>query len=388
VNALYLAAANLRFHWGRTLVLVAAAALVLAVPVLTRALLAQGEAALTARAEATPLLLGARGSRLDLVMAGAYFTDDLPEPATMAAVEAVWESGLGIPAPLHTAFTANGARVVGTTLDYLDLRGLEVAEGRAFALLGEAVLGAGAAARLGAGPGDAILSDPENLFDLDGAYPLEMSVVGVLAPTGTPDDDVVLTDIKTAWVIAGIGHGHDDVVAAGGDPAAAAAAAARVVQYARITPENVDGFHFHGDPAGYPVTAVLVAPFDARSATILRGRYLDAEGPVQAVVPADVIEALVARLLRIAALVDAVTVVVGAAAALALGLALFLTWRLRAAEMRMAFALGAGRGTIARLALSELGLLVLAAVALAAPLVVVVQAQAPTIAARLIALGS
>ncbi|TFL19797.1 ABC transporter permease [Jannaschia formosa] len=385
MNALYLAAANLRFHWARTLVLVVAAALVLAVPVLTRALLAQGEAALAARAEATPLLLGTRGSRLDLVMAGAYFTDDLPEPATLAASEAVWDSGLGIPVPLYTAFTTGEARIVGTTLDYFDLRGLEAAEGRPFALLGEAVLGASAAARLRLGPGDTVLSNPENLFDLDGAYPLEMTVVGVLAPTGTPDDEAVFTDIKTAWVIAGIGHGHDDILAEGED---AAAAAARVVQYARITEANIDSFHFHGDPATYPVTAVMVVPHDERSATILRGRYLDAEGPVQAVVPADVIDALVARLLRIAALVDAVTLVVGAAAALALGLALFLTWRLRAPEMRTAFALGAGRGTIARLALAEIGLVLLAAALLAAPLVIALQSHAPTIAARLIALGS
>ena len=30
-----------------------------------------------------------------------------------------------------------------------------------------------------------------------------MTVTGVLAPTGTPDDDAVLVDIKTAWVIEG-----------------------------------------------------------------------------------------------------------------------------------------------------------------------------------------
>ncbi|MBM2575710.1 ABC transporter permease [Jannaschia sp. Os4] len=385
MSALFLAAANLRFHWARTLVLVVAAALVLAVPVLTRTLLAQGEAQLTARANATPLLLGTRGSRLDLVMAGAYFTDDLPEPTTMAASEAVWDSGLGIPVPLHTAFTTGGARIVGTTLDYFDLRALDVAEGRGFALLGEAVLGSAAAARLGAGPGDTVLSDPENLFDLDGAYPLEMDVVGVLAPTGTPDDEAAFVDIKTAWVIAGIGHGHDDIVAEGED---LSAAAARAVQFARITPENIDSFHFHGDPATYPVTAVLVAPYDERSATILRGRYLDAEGPVQAVVPRDVVDALVARLLRIASLVDAVTVVVGLAAALALGLALFLTWRLRAPEMRTAFALGAGKGTIARLALAEVGLVLLAALALASPIVIILMRNADTVAARLIALGS
>jgi putative ABC transport system permease protein len=101
-----------------------------------------------------------------------------------------------------------------------------------------------------------------------------------------------------------------------------------------------------------------------------------------------VVAALIDRLLRIAVLVDAVTVVVGLAAALALGLALFLTWRLRAPEMRTAFALGAGRGTIARLALAEIALVLGAAALLAAPLVVAFRSDAPAIAARLIALGT
>ena len=39
-------------------------------------------------------------------------------------------------------------------------------------------------------------------------------MVGILAPTSTPDDEAVFVDIKTAWVISGIGHGHEDVVTA------------------------------------------------------------------------------------------------------------------------------------------------------------------------------
>ena len=388
MNALVLALAYLRHHWARTLVLVVTVALVLAVPAVTRTLLGGAEATLTARAEATPLLLGSRGSRTDLVMAAAYFSDDAPGATTMATANAVWDSGLGIAVPLHTAFEAGGQRIVGTSLDYLDARGLALAEGRPFAVLGEAVLGASAAAALEAGVGGTVVSTPENLFDLDGVYPLEMSVVGVLAPTGTPDDAAVLVDIKTAWVIAGIGHGHDDVVPEGGDggAVAGAVAGAGIVQFARITPDNIDSFHFHGDPADYPVTAVMVVPNDRRAATILRGRYLDPANPVQAVVPADVVEGLVARLFRIAALLDAVTLVVGVAAGLAVGLALFLSWRLRAPEMRTAHALGAGRGTIARLALAEIALVLLAALALAVPAVLLLGDEA--LVRSLIALGA
>ncbi|MEL6794230.1 MAG: ABC transporter permease, partial [Pseudomonadota bacterium] len=280
-------------------------------------------------------------------------------------------------------------RIVGTSLDYFDFRGLEYASGRAFAVLGEAVLGAAAADRLGLGPGDAIVSAPENLFDLDGVYPLEMTVVGVLAPTASPDDEAVFVDVKTAWVIAGIGHGHDDVIAAedAGDDGAVRAAAG-VVEFNRITPENIDSFHFHGDPGDYPVSAVLIAPYDQRSATILRGRYLDPEVPLQIVAPPVVVGGLVERIFRIKSLLDAVTLIVGVAAFSAIALALYLGWRLRAPEMATARRIGAGRWTILRLAGAEIFLLLIGATVLAALIVLAVRNRGDYLIAWLLSLGA
>ncbi|ROU03701.1 ABC transporter permease [Histidinibacterium lentulum] len=386
MNALFLATAYLRYHLWRSVILVIVAAVILSVPFISQTLLRGSEEALTSRAEATPLVLGSRGSRLDLVMSALYFSEEATAPLTMAASEAVWDSDLGLPIPLYTAFSASGARIVGTTLDYIEFRGLELAEGRPFAVLGETVLGASVAGRLGLGPGDTLVSSPENLFDLDGVYPLEMQVAGVFAPTGTPDDEAVFTDIKTTWVIAGIGHGHADVINAAEVEAGNVTASAALIEYTRITPETLDSFHFHGDPDGFPVSAVLVAPWDDRSGTILRGRYLSQENPVQAVVPSEVIDDLVDRIFRIAALLDAVAIAVGAAAAAAIGLALFLSWRLRAPEMATAFRLGAGRYVILRLALAELGLILGLAAALAAVCVYVVWSSRESVVAWLLAL--
>ncbi|MEL6691360.1 MAG: ABC transporter permease, partial [Pseudomonadota bacterium] len=189
MNALFLATRYLRYHWARSLILVIVAAMILAVPLVTQSILAQSQAALTDRAEATPMLIGNRGSQLDLTMNALYFSDDRAEPVTMQAAEDVWDSGLGLPIPLHTAFQTNGARIVGTSLDYFDFRQTQMTEGRLFAVLGEAVLGASVAERLDLGAGDTIVSAPENLFDLDGVYPLQMNIVGVLDPTNSPDDE-------------------------------------------------------------------------------------------------------------------------------------------------------------------------------------------------------
>lgn len=384
MNALFLAVSYLRFHWARSLILVLVAALILSVPIISQVLLSGSQNALTERAESTPLVLGSRGSQLDLAMNALYFSDDRAEPVTMADADVIWDTGLGLPIPLNTAFETNGARIVGTAIEYFDFRGLEIAQGRPIALLGEAVLGASVADRLELGVGDTVISAPQNLFDLDGVYPLELNIVGVLASTGTADDEAVFVDIKTSWVIAGIGHGHDGVLAVDAT-AGDIVASASIVEFNRITEDNIDSFHFHGDPADYPVSAILLVPNDARAATILRGRYLDSENPVQMIVPQDVIGELVARIFRIKALLDAVTLIVGGAALAAVGLAIFLSYRLRAKEMQTAFKIGARRGMILRLLVAETLIILCFAGAIALAITITVESNGGAIVAWLLA---
>lgn len=384
MNAFHLAFAYLRFNWIRSLVLVLVTALILAVPIVSQVLLNGSRAALTDRADATSLILGSRGSQLDLVMNALYFSEDRAEPVTMAVTDTVWDTGLGLPIPMNTAFETNNARIIGTSLDYFDFRGLEVEQGRGIAVLGEAVLGADVAARLALGPGDTVVSSPQNLFDLDGVYPLELNVVGVFAATGTPDDEAVFIDIKTSWVISGIGHGHDGVMATGAEGEDIVAAAS-ILEFNRITDENIDSFHFHGDPATYPVSAIIIVPNDERAGTILRGRYLDPENPVQMIVPKDVVGDLVDRIFRIKTLLDAVSLIIGTAALAAIGLAIFLSYRLRAREMQTAFKLGARRGMIIRLLAAETFILLSIAGIISFGIILAVQSRGDTILAWLLA---
>ena len=376
---MFLALAYMRHHAARSLIMIAAIALILIVPFATQQVLRSAEAQLTARAEATPLMVGSRGSALDLMMNGLYFSDDRPEPVSRAASERIWDSDLAVAIPLYVNYKAGGQPVVGTTLDYFDFRGLEVEQGRPLAVLGEAVLGATAARRLDLGPGDTLISDPENLFDLAGSYPLEMQVVGVLAPTGTADDKAVFVDINTAWVIEGLGHGHDDVIAADavvGQEGANLTTFAGLTQFTRITPENIDTFHFHGPPEDYPLSAVIAVPWDARASTVLRGRYLEPEEKTQIVVPELVVQGLLATLFRIGRVLDAVFLIVGAAALIAVALAFYLSLRLRRDEMDTAFRLGSHRLMISRLLGAELAVTFALAALLA---VAVLAALAPYI---------
>jgi putative ABC transport system permease protein len=79
MHALFLAWQYLVFNRFRSLTMVACVTLIAALPLSLEVLLDESERQLLSRAESTPLLLGAKGSALDLVMNALYFDDEVPE---------------------------------------------------------------------------------------------------------------------------------------------------------------------------------------------------------------------------------------------------------------------------------------------------------------------
>jgi putative ABC transport system permease protein len=225
-------------------------------------------------------------------------------------------------------------------------------------------LGAKVAESLNLKPGDSLVSSPETLFDLAGIYPLKMKVAGVLQKSYTSDDLAVFVDLKTAWVIQGLGHGHEDVTKLT-DPTLVlkrtesnVAATAKLYHYSEISETNMDGFHFHGDLGTYPITAVIAVPYDDKSGTILRGRYLSKEETLQIVKPEEVIDGLLQNIFRIKNVLDAVISVVAFATILAIVLIFALSLRLRQREIQTIFKLGCSRMTTARLVSAEILIIV------------------------------
>jgi putative ABC transport system permease protein len=284
------------------------------------------------------------------------------------------DSGLAIPIPVYVRFRARGHPIVGTTLDYFSFRDLTITEGRNLAVLGDCVAGAIAAEKLGIKPGDSLVSSPENLFDLAGVYPLKMKVAGVLQKSHTSDDLAVFVDLKTAWVIEGLVHGHEDLAKAK-DPQVILKkdekniiASPKLFQYTEITQANLDSFHLHGKFEAYPVSAVIAVPHDAKSGTILRGRYLSGEQTQQIIKPDNVIDGLLQNIFRIKNVLDAVILVVGIGMILAIILVFALSLRLRQREIQTIFQLGCRRMTIVRLLSAEISVIILISAAFCAVL--------------------
>jgi putative ABC transport system permease protein len=162
-ETLYLAWRYLVYHRVKTAILVTSIMLIVYLPVGLQVVVDQSAAELTARAEATPLLVGAEGSPLELVLSSLYLESDPPRSTSYAEALRVADSGLAEAIPLYARFRAGRHPILGTTLEYFEFRGLRLAAGRAMAVLGECVVGAGVAERRGVGPGDALVSSPENV---------------------------------------------------------------------------------------------------------------------------------------------------------------------------------------------------------------------------------
>lgn len=375
-DVLYLAWRYLAYHKVKTAVLVAVVAITVYLPVGLNVIVSQSAKELTARAQATPLLVGAKGSPLELVLNSLYFESDTPPAMRYAEFDRVGQSGMARAIPLYTRFRAGKSPIVGTTLEYFEFRGLEIAEGRTMAMMGECVLGATAADTAGVGPGGYVYSSPETVFDLAGVYPLKMRVVGVLQPAGTPDDLAVLVDVKTTWVIEGLAHGHQDL----SRPEAAAGVLrkegnkiignASIVEYNEITPETVSSFHFHGDPATFPLTAVIVLPKDDKSNTRLQGRYLGEDQRVQIVKPAAVMDDLLGTIFAVRRYVMVAVIILAVATLATMALVFILSLQLRRREMETMQKIGGSkariRGLVAVEILGVLGSGVLVAGALSA----------------------
>jgi putative ABC transport system permease protein len=379
MHSLYIAWKYITHNRLKTAVLVACVTLIAFLPFTLQLLLDESERQLMSRAVSTPLVVGAKGSALDLVMNSLYFGDERPETIRMEAANRIRDSDLALPIPLYSRFKSRGFPIVGTTLDYFDFRGFKVASGRALAVLGDCVVGARVAEGLTLKVGDSLISSPESLFDLAGVYPLKMKVVGVLEKTHTSDDLAVFVDLKTAWVIQGLGHGHQDVTQLK-DPTLVlkrsgsnVAATSKLYHYTEISAENIDSFHFHGNTDVYPITAIIAVPADEKSGTILQGRYLAKEETQQILRPAEVIDGLLQNIFRIKNVLDAVVSVVALATIMAIVLVFALSLRLRQREIETIFKIGCSRLTIAKLLAAEILIIVASSAVLCGILLMVVR---------------
>ena len=102
----------------------------------------------------------------------------------------------------------------------------------------------------------------------------------------------------------------------------------------QITESNRDSFHFHGETADFPVTAILAVADDVKWETILEGQYDVADSELQLVRPSQVILDLMEVIFRIKLFFDANAILIALSTVLLMILVVLLSLKLRHREMQ------------------------------------------------------
>ena len=387
---LYLAWQYLIFHRFKTIVLITAITLLIYIPLGLNVLVNNSAEQLTQRADNTPLLIGTKGSPLDLVLNSLYFNESKLSVLKYQEFLQLKNENPVKMIPLNTQFKARGFPVIGTTLSYFDFRAMILTQGNMMGFLGECVIGANVAESLGLTIGDSLVTSPESLFDLAGVYPLKMHITGILETTYTEDDNAIFTDIKTTWVIGGFGHGHQDL----NRPESVSGvlkrtqdmitANASVRQYTEITPDNINSFHFHGSSDQFPITAIIAIPDNQKQSALLQGMFQVKDITQQIVRPDKIIHELMSTIFTVRHYILIGAFIMGLSTLIMIMLIFMLSQQLRRGEIQTAKKMGASRYFVSGLISFEVFFVTVISTALALILMVLTQQYGMTIMQNII----
>jgi len=334
MNVVALAFAYLRRRWGQALLSILVGALGIAA--VSTAFV--GLDALPDAAERSwggvDLVVGPKGSALDLVLCCALHISDprglVSEKAAMAVAS---HPLVRVAAPIALGDNVDGWRIVGTTSKILSVYRAEIARGRMWAKPLEAVLGAGAAKSLHFKIGDHFIGAHglESGGEMHSQFPY--TVVGVLAPTGSALDRLVLCDIETVRYIHKM-HAEDEAAETG------------------VTETYVN----------LPDAATaVVASYRSPVAALLVPRLIDANPALSAASPTFEIARVMSYLRPITVAATAMGILLVSIAAAGAAAGLMATMNARTRDLALLRVLGAGPLSIASVAFAEAAMIALAA---------------------------
>jgi putative ABC transport system permease protein len=288
------------------------------------------------------LVVGPKGSALDLVLCCAlHVADPRGLVSQKEATEAVANPMMRAAAPIGLGDNVQGWRIVGTTPALLEIYHARLATGAMWTDKLEAVAGALAARALNLKLGDSFVGAHGLAAGGEAHDKFPYKVVGILAPTGTVLDRLVLTDIETVRYV------HVEQ--------------AKAEKAERGSSDEDEGVSLTPGAA----TAV-VAGFRVPTAAILMQRQIDGMEGLSAANPSLEIARLLsyARPLTVAAAGFGLLLVAIATVGAAVGLLTAMAGRTR--DLALLRALGASRAGLAMVVFSEAAMMATGALVLGA----------------------
>jgi len=226
------------------------------------------------------LVIGAKGSPLQLVLSAVYHLDAPTGNIKLAEANKIMDNPLVKEAiPLAYGDSYKGHRILGTTTDYLKKYNAQFAQGLAFSKSMEVTLGADVAAKTGLELGAVFLGThgevKEGHLHEDHPY----TVVGILEKTNSVLDRLVMTNIESVWQVhsSHLAHEHaiDTIHAIGLD-----------------LDHNHQHDHHHHEQAKQVITAdsmeitAILMKYKSKRSMLSMPRIINEQTNMQAVLPA------------------------------------------------------------------------------------------------------
>lgn len=157
------------------------------------------------------LVVGAKGSPMQIILSGVFHLD-VPTGNIPAESIERWRAHPLVASviPISLGDSYRGHRIVGTEPAYLEDRGARLVQGRPWAAPLEAVVGAEAARRTGLAVGERFVGVHGLGGDGEPHGESPYTVVGVLAPTGSVIDRLILTSTESVWEVHEAATALDD----------------------------------------------------------------------------------------------------------------------------------------------------------------------------------
>ncbi len=157
------------------------------------------------------LVVGAKGSPLQLILAGVFQIDVPPGNVRLADVQQLAQQPqVARMIPLSLGDSFRGYRIVGTTTEYLTHFRLATAAGRAWKKSMEVVIGTHVAQDTGMKTGATFIGSHGLTEGGHGHDEHPYRVTGVLAPCGCVADRLILTASESVWELHEHGHAVTD----------------------------------------------------------------------------------------------------------------------------------------------------------------------------------
>lgn len=310
------------------------------------------------------LVLGAKGSPLQMILCAMYHVDNptgnIPVEKSRAFLNPKHPL-IKQAVPLSLGDSYRGYRIVGTTYDILQLYNASLAEGTLWANPMEATIGAAVAETAHLHIGDTFRSS-HGLVEGIEEHEHDFKVVGILKPSGSVIDQLVLTPSESIWE----SHEHEGGSSTGDslDSASSHEHDGHDHEHTKVAPTTFDSLTLSKlaeqqrlelmEKTDKDITAILVK-FRSRTniQALNMGRNINENTDLMAASPPNEIARLQTNLGLGAETLKALAWVIVIVSGLSIFISLFSSLRDRRYELALMRVMGGSRGTLFRMILLE-----------------------------------